>query len=576
MATENLSSGKKDKDKDKDKDEDKDKDKDKEVTVKHGSLRRNHGWNFVEIDGTPAERGYAYGYLCARDFAEVQLMLQYVIPESFGYEWSQLVEWIEDDFGALVKKEYRESWDELHAIADGCNANGCTTSFAEILAWNLYCSIPYWFSSKAPQPRASDAGNAKEGGGRGGGSRHQRAAWDQRFTKTPEDRCSAFMAVGEDWTSTGDIVCAHNSFTDFVDGQFLNYMVFVRPSAGYMFTMQTSPCWIWSGSDFFVTSAGIIGTETTFGGFWRYEKKHPIAFRIRRAMQFAKSLDEYCEVLLANNGGDYANAWLFGDIHGNEILRLELGLAFHSVERTKNGYFIGFNAPYDDRIRNLEIENSGFYDIRRHQGARMVRLTQLMEKYQGRINLDVARLIIADHYDVYLEKDHHPCSRTVCAHYEMDRREFMSQSDRPKPFAPRGAVDGIVCDSALARRLGCIVRFGSSCGTPFVAAEFVRQHRQYERFAPYLRDRKRQPWTKFLPATFPANQSRVEAHTVTRRHRTIPLSRTSPRSRRSHSRYLRPRTTPISRGRSRGRTRSLTRSHTRSRKFTPSSSIPAS
>ena len=146
--------------------------------------------------------------------------------------------------------------------------------------------------------------------------------------------------------------------------------------------MQTCPCFIWSGTDFFVTTAGIIGTETTIGGFQPYEKKIPIAYRIRTAMQYASSIDDYLSILTNGDSGDYANSWLIADIKTNEIARIELGLKFFSVHRTKNGYLIGFNAPFDPRIRNIEVENSGFYDIRRHQGARKVRLEELMKKYK--------------------------------------------------------------------------------------------------------------------------------------------------------------------------------------------------
>jgi len=66
-------------------------------------------------------------------------------------------------------------------------------------------------------------------------------------------------------------------------------------------------------------------------------------------------------------------------------MRIELGLSYVNVEKKKNGYFIGFNAPYDPRIRNLECVNTGFYDIRRHQGARRVRLEQFMKKHKRRI-----------------------------------------------------------------------------------------------------------------------------------------------------------------------------------------------
>ena len=110
------------------------------------------------------------------------------------------------------------------------------------------------------------------------------------------------------------------------------------------------------------------------------------------------------EIMKKQNNGGYANSWLLADLNTGEIMRFELGLRFFNVERKKDGYFIGFNAPLDPRIRNLECSNTGFADIRRHQGARRVRLTQLMREYHGRIDVDVAKRILADHYDVYLKK----------------------------------------------------------------------------------------------------------------------------------------------------------------------------
>jgi hypothetical protein len=187
---------------------------------------------------------------------------------------------------------------------------------------------------------------------------------------------------------------------------------------------------------------------------------------------------------------------MFGDIETNEIMLLELGLKYKNVKRTKNGYFIGFNAPYDPQIRNLECANTGIDDIRRHQGARKVRLEDLMDKHKGKIDLQVAKEIIADHYDVYLKKEN-PCSRTCCSHYELDAREYMSDPSRPKPFQPRGALDGNVIDSTLAKAMSFSLRFGSSCGTPFIKDEFCDKNRQWEYLRPYLKDRLKQDWTVF-------------------------------------------------------------------------------
>jgi hypothetical protein len=361
----------------------------------------------------------------------------------------------------------------MEGIVEGCIYGGTDTTINEIIAWNFYCSIPYWISSID-----------------GNENRH--------FTKEggSSDKCSAFIAVG-DYTETGDIVVAHNSFTDYIDGQYSNIILDLNPSEGNRFIMQTSPCWIWSGTDFFITSKGIIGTETTIGGFIPYENKYPVGYRIRKAMQYGDNLDDYITILLDGNSGDYANSWLFGDINTNEIMRIELGLKYNNIERTKNGYFIGFNAAYDPRIRNLECVNSGFDDIRRHQGARRVRINDLMIKHKGKLNIDIAKLIISDHYDIYLNKENNPCSRTVCSHYDLDAREYMSQHDRPKPFSPHGAVDGIVCDSALAKQMSFIGRFGNSCGTEFIVHKFCEKNRQWKYLEPYLHDRKSQPWSKF-------------------------------------------------------------------------------
>jgi hypothetical protein len=358
----------------------------------------------------------------------------------------------------------------MEGIVEGCISNGTKTTIDEIIAWNFYMSIPYWYSTR------SETHVGKEGGSR--------------------DRCSAFIAVG-DWTSDGKIVCAHNSFTDYVDGQYMNIILDLNPSKGIRFMMQTCACWIWSGSDVFITAKGIIGTETTIGGFIPYEKKFPIGYRIRQAMQYGNTLDEYVDILLKENSGDYANSWLFGDINTNEILRIELGLKFHNIERTKNGYFIGFNAPYDPQIRNLECNNSGMYDIRRHQGARQVRLEELMDKHKGKLNIEIAKEIIADHYDVYLLKEDNPCSRTVCSHYDLDAREYMSQEGRPKPFAAHGVVDGFVMDSELTKKMTFIGRFGNSCGIPFDKNKYCDKNIQWNILRPYLNDRPTQQWSEF-------------------------------------------------------------------------------
>jgi hypothetical protein len=193
-----------------------------------------------------------------------------------------------------------------------------------------------------------------------------------------------------------------------------------------------------------------------------------------------------------NNGG-YANSWLLANANTGEIMRFELGLKYQNVERTTDGYFIGYNAPVDPRIRNLECANTGYDDIRTPMGARRVRLTQLMQEYHGEIDVQVAQKILADHYDVYLKKEN-PCSRTVDGHYELDPFEYWPAR---LPFAPQGAVDGKVMDSDLASDLSFWARWGNSSGMPFDAAEFLAENIQWSHLDGYLKDRPSQPWTLF-------------------------------------------------------------------------------
>jgi hypothetical protein len=448
------------------------------IKVKNGIKYNMNGWTYISIKGNPKERGNAYGKLVAKDMKYVRRILDFVIYTDYGVKWDFFVQAAKKYFSPKIQENFPEFYEEMVGFAEGANM-----SVEEVVAWNNYFTLTEGWWANMPEEESiairgtavSNTSASREGGAK--------------------ERCSAFMAVG-DWTADGKIVCAHNNFSNFIDGQLAKYVIDIKPTNGNRILMMGFPGWIWSGTDFFVTSAGIIGTETTIGGFIAYEPNLPISCRIRNAMQYGNTLDDYEKMLLDGNSGDYANSWLFGDTNKNEIMRIELGLRFHKTERTKNGYFIGFNAPYDPRIRNFECVNTGIDDIRRHQGARKVRLADLMDQWKGKLNISIAQQILADHYDVYLNKEN-PCSRTCCSHYELDAREYMSDSSRPKPFQPRGALDGNVVDSTMAKAMSFSLRWGNSCGMPFDKNKFCNENRVWDYLRPYLEDRPEQPWTTF-------------------------------------------------------------------------------
>jgi hypothetical protein len=454
------------------------------MKIKNGFKFKKNGWNYISIKGNPSDRGYAHGFLLRNEIKECLKTLKWTTYDTHGIKMAFFVEVSNFLFKKPLEENFPEFFEEIKGISKGAQVD-----LDELILWNNISSLDYAlpklkvYLNEMPHLKEKYKHlleTLPDSGLMEGGSR---------------DKCSAFIAVG-DYTHDGKICCAHNSFDNFINGQYFNTIIDIKPTKGHRILFQGAPGYLSSQTDFFINSKGFIGTETTIGGFTKYVNKDPISCRIRNCMQYANTLDDYIEMLQKNNSGDYANSWLIGDTTNNEIMRIELGLNFSNIERKKNGYFIGFNAPYDVRIRNLECVNSGFDDIRRHQGARKVRLGQLMEENKGKLNIDIAKELIADHYDVYLNKTN-MCSRTVCSHYELDNRAFMSQADRPLPYQPRGAVDGCVVDTESCKNMGFYGRWGTSCGTPFEVKPFINQNMQWKRFEPYLLDRPSQPWTYF-------------------------------------------------------------------------------
>lgn len=444
------------------------------------------GWIKISITGDAFERGYAHGSLLRKEIVEFIAMHEFYMPHVHGRSLDYFIELADDFMTPAIRKNYNEYYQEMRGIAQGAGV-----SVNHIVFLNCSISLSYLYENMESLIRNNKTSRTLSrkyaehtGSNREGAIRRQFA----------DDRCSAFIATGSH-TKDGLIVCAHNSFAPYIEGQYGNIIMEIRPKRGFAITMQSYPGFIFSCADFFVTSAGIIGTETTIGGFNKYENRDPICCRIRQCMQYGRTMDDYVSTLLHRNSGDYANSWLFGDINTNEIMRLELGLEYYNVERTRDGAFIGCNIVDDPRIRNLECsQNTRFDDIRDSRGARRVRLTELVNANRGKLDIVIAAKIISDHYDVYLKKNV-LSSRGICKHCEYDDASN-SPNPEARPYEMVGATDGAVIDSNTARNMSMILRFGSSCGTPFSAGHMCAKHPQWSHLRRYLKDRPKQPWIK--------------------------------------------------------------------------------
>ena len=423
------------------------------------------GWIYLHIEGDARARGFQHGYLLAPEIADGLR----AVRTDWEYQSAMPWTWLVGKADALfTRKIDKENLAELGGIAEGLQAAGVATTRAELIAYNGYLELSgYWWPEIVRRVR----GNLAAG---------------------PPQSCSAFIATGHA-TADGGVVLGHNTMTGY-QMPFANLVIDVLPARGHRILMQSIPGWIHSGTDFFVTDAGLVGAETTIGNFQGFDPKGTPEFaRMRRATQDARSIDEWCGIMKRGNNGGYANAWLLGDINTREIARLELGLRTVGFERKRDGCFTGSNVAEDLKILRFET-TSRETDISSMDVSRRVRWKQLMAQYAGRIDLELAKRFEADHYDTYLGEERIG-GRSLCAHGEEQREPI--QPWPGIPYAPDGTVDGKVVDTALARRLGFAARWGAACGRAFDAPKFLAEHPQFEWMKDILRSRPSEPWVEF-------------------------------------------------------------------------------
>jgi hypothetical protein len=437
-----------------------------------------NGWIWLKVQGAPFARGFQHGYLTAAEYAEAIRVYTPMTLETTGFDYSFFVEKAAELHKPKITPELLE---EMEGLAAGYTKAGVPTTVDEIIGWNAYMEMTgYWWPTVASQyANSAPTGNRKS-------------------------HCSAFVATGSA-TADGKIVIGHESFIEFWMGQFLNVILDITPAEGQRMVMQTSPGWIASMTDFWVTGGGLCVVETTMVGYQGYDvTKVPEYVRARTASQYATSIDEWATLMDAQNNGGYANMWLIADVKTGEIADYEQGLVYQNFRKKSDGWFFGDNAPEDPRIRNLESTDTGYYDVRQQTGARRVRWPQLLGQYNGRIDAEIGQKMLADTFDPYLGYVN-PSSRTICSHYDEDPMYYVSDPNAiwNIPFFPAGSVDAKVTTADAVATLSLWGRFGRADGAPFDADEFLRLHPQYGSQAGLLQSRPYQPWTFFDGASTP-------------------------------------------------------------------------
>jgi hypothetical protein len=210
-------------------------------------------------------------------------------------------------------------------------------------------------------------------------------------------------------------------------------------------------------------------------------------------MQYAESIDDYVRIMLDRNNGGYANDWLVGDTKTGEIALFELGLKNWSVDKSTNGYFVGANFPVKEKLRR---EETTFDPANRASSpnARRTRWEQLMAQHKGKIDVEVAKGLEADKYDV-IERRDGPTERSLCGAVEESPRGIKEWDWGP--FFAGGTVQAKVMDAAMAGRLELWAAMGRPCTGDFKAEAYLARHPEYGWMKGLLRDMPSGPWTLF-------------------------------------------------------------------------------
>ena len=416
------------------------------------------GWIYFYAEGEGFERGFQNGYLLAKHIDETIEIIVYYLEKTTDKKWEFYREAAERMFWSKMDKEYQ---DEIEGIVAGLKQAGVSKyDKIDLTAYNGWIDLA-WYYLPATQAHGS---------------------------------CSAFIATGNA-TRDGRIVIAHNLWYEYMFCHKWNVILDVNPAKGHRFITQSFPGWIFGGTDFWINDAGLVVAETTMSGFAGFDEKGiPEFHRIRKAVQYSESIDDFAAIMLKGNNGGYANDWLIGDTKTGEIGRLELALKNPQLSRKFDGYYTGSNVAQSPKVRAQEATGMDYNLKSSSPNGRWARWQQLMRENYGKIDRELARKLLSDHYDSYVEA-YNPSSRTLCGHVEYDPLGLEEWGWGA--FYPGGAIDAKVTDSEWASQMKFYAKFGHSCEIPFLAEPFLKAHPEYKWQEKYLKDFPSYPWSIF-------------------------------------------------------------------------------
>jgi len=438
--------------------------------LKGASRFEEGGWIYVHLEGEPATMGYQHGYLLAPEIEDGFAAVSAGMMHATQRDWEFFRKAAHEMLWPKIDAEYQQ---ELQGIVDGLRARtGSKLDVDDIVAFNAFEELPdYYVPWLNKRLKTANAPNLKSPG-----------------------NCSAFVATGS-WTKDGQIVMAHNNWTNYRNGERWRIVFDIAPKSGYRILMDGFPGVIASDDDFGINSNGLMVTETTITQFEGWGPNGKAEFvRARKALQYAGSIDEYTKIMLDGNNGGYANDWLLGDRKTGEIAQLELGLKAYKLWRTKDGVLSGSNWARDPKVIKLDAPEFDPNNKESSPNARRERWDELLKENKGKIDVALAEKMLGDHIDTAQKKED-PNERTLCGHVDGSPRGVREWDWAP--YYAGGAVQGKATDATMTKEMRIVARMGHPCGGDFLAKPYLATHPSETWQEPYLHDMKAGPWTEF-------------------------------------------------------------------------------
>ena len=427
------------------------------------------GWTYVHLEGSPEQIGFQHGYLLAHEIEDNVSVYELMGKHNDDRSWSWFRNVGKTVFWPKVEPEYQA---ELKGIAEGLAAEGSKIDLWDIVALNSYLEIADYY---LPQLNAE---------------KHK----PNPPAAVPPGKCSGFIATGSA-TKDGGIVIAHSNWSSYAEGERWNMAFDIVPAKGEHILMDGLPGVITSEDDFGINAAGLIITETTLPMAKGFDANGIPEFdRSRKAMQNAKSIDEYAAIMRKGNNGGYANSWLVGDRKTGEIGYLELGLHDTPLKKKKDGYFVSSNFTWDPKVIHDDTPGFDPTNLESTMNARHLEAEMFMQEHYGKLDTALAEAYLSDHYDIY-ERKIDAGKRSLCGHEDTSPVGEKVWDD--PPFEPGGAVTGKVTSSELVAKMSFIGRAGHPCGEDFLAGPFLKAHPEFAWQKPVLHDMIAGPWTEF-------------------------------------------------------------------------------